>query len=67
MLKMKVYPPLAMRMRQVDDMFRAMSDKGRITANHRMYEMFRVFYWEIFRSDFPVFVEEQISYQGSGR
>ncbi|MBI4452250.1 hypothetical protein HY637_02375 [Candidatus Woesearchaeota archaeon] len=48
-------------------MFRAMSDKGRITANHRMYEMFRVFYWEIFRSDFPVFVEEQISYQGSGR
>ena|SRR3989338_2713169 len=59
--------PLDMRIRQVDDMFRAMSDKGRITQNHRMYRIFKAFYWEIFHTEFPVFVEEQISYQGSER
>ena len=59
--------PRGMRVRQVDDMFRAMSDSGRITENHRMYLLFRAFYWDIFRTEFPVFVEEHISYQSGVR
>ncbi len=61
------YHPLSMRMRQVDDVLRVMSDKGRITENHRMYGVFKAFYRDIFHADFPVFVEEQVSYQRSGR